>query len=304
MTADASPGPWQALALNHDIAAKLREMADLLAAQQADGYRIAAYRRAASAIDALTVSVDAIAREKGLAGLVELPAIGQGIGGAIMEMIATGRWTALERLNGQIEPERLFRTLPGVGPDLAHRIHDALHIDTLEGLELALHDGRFEGIAGFGERRIAALRAEVAERLGHRRIRAPASPASPSVAILLDVDREYREKAASGELRKIAPRRFNPSGAAWLPVLHAQRSGWSLTLLYSNTQRAHDLGRTQDWVVAYYHEAGGPESQCTIVTETRGPLAGRRVVRGREGDCIAHYAAIDSGRGGDDVTPT
>ena len=26
------------------------------------------------------------------------------------------------------------------------------------------------------------------------------------------------------------------------------------------------------------------------VTETRGPLQGHRVVRGREGDCIAHYA--------------
>jgi hypothetical protein len=40
---------------------------------------------------------------------------------------------------------------------------------------------------------------------------------------LLDVDREYREKAAAGQLRSIAPRRFNPSGEAWLPVLHTQR---------------------------------------------------------------------------------
>jgi hypothetical protein len=45
----------------------------------------------------------------------------------------------------------------------------------------------------------------------------------PSVGELLDVDQEYREKAERGELRVIAPRRFNPTREAWLPVLHTQR---------------------------------------------------------------------------------
>ena len=34
---------------------------------------------------------------------------------------------------------------------------------------------------------------------------------------------------------------------------------------------------------------GGPEHQRTVVTETRGPLEGRRVVRGREAACRKHY---------------
>jgi hypothetical protein len=61
-------------------------------------------------------------------------------------------------------------------------------------------------------------------RLG--RVRAPvrlAADAEPPVEELLDVDREYREKATAGQLRSIAPRRFNPSSEAWLPVLHTQR---------------------------------------------------------------------------------
>ena len=41
----------------------------------------------------------------------------------------------------------------------------------------------------------------------------------PDVELLLDVDREYREKAASGKLQKIAPRRFNPAEEAWLTFL-------------------------------------------------------------------------------------
>jgi putative hydrolase len=106
---------------------------------------------------------------------------------------------------------------------------------------------------------------------------------------LLDVDREYREKAASGQLRLIAPRRFNPTGEAWLPVLHARRGTRQYTALFSNTARAHQAGKTKDWVVLYYDEGSG-ERQHTVITATRGPLRGRRVVAGREQACLALYS--------------
>jgi hypothetical protein len=108
----------------------------------------------------------------------------------------------------------------------------------------------------------------------------------PGIALLLDVDREYREKAARGALPRIAPRRFNPTGEAWLPILHTERGDWRFTALFSNTARAHKLGRNRDWVVIYFHRDSGPEGQRTIVTETRGPFAGHRVVRGREAECL------------------
>jgi hypothetical protein len=63
-----------------------------------------------------------------------------------------------------------------------------------------------------------------------------------------------------------------------------------VTALYSNTARAHDLGLTQDWVVLYFHSNGGPEAQRTVVTETWGNLAGKRVVRGREEESRQFYA--------------
>jgi hypothetical protein len=109
--------------------------------------------------------------------------------------------------------------------------------------------------------------------------------------MLLEVDREYRERAVAGNLRKIAPRRFNPTGEAWLPILHTQRDDWHFTALFSNTARAHELAKTDDWVVFYFHTDQGPEAQRTVVTETYGPMAGRRVVRGREGECAELYAA-------------
>lgn len=112
---------------------------------------------------------------------------------------------------------------------------------------------------------------------------------TPDVALLLAVDEHYRREAAAGRLRQIAPRRFNPSAAAWLPILHLDRGGWSFTALYSNTARAHALGRTRDWVVIFC-ERGGVERQCTVVTEFAGPLKERRVVRGREDECRRLYA--------------
>lgn len=114
--------------------------------------------------------------------------------------------------------------------------------------------------------------------------------AQPPVEELLAVDRQYREKAARGDLATIAPRRFNPAGEAWLPVLHVTRDGWHYTALYSNTALAHELDRTRDWVVLFFYDDDHVEGQHTIVTETHGPLTGRRVVRGREAECIAHYS--------------
>jgi hypothetical protein len=114
------------------------------------------------------------------------------------------------------------------------------------------------------------------------------------VAALLGADAEYRRRAAGGELHRVAPRRFNPTGAAWLPVLHTEREGYALTALFSNTARAHALGRTDDWVILYW-ERDGHEDQCTIVTETRGLLSGRRVVRGREQECRSLDVAPERG---------
>jgi len=83
----------------------------------------------------------------------------------------------------------------------------------------------------------------------------------------------------------------------WLPVLHTERDTWRFTVLFSNTALAHQLGRTRDWVVVYFHTDTRPEGQRTVVTETRGPLAGRRVIRGREAASRAYYAT-QNGEGG------
>jgi putative hydrolase len=71
--------------------------------------------------------------------------------------------------------------------------------------------------------------------------------------------------------------------------MHENVGGWHFTALFSNTARAHELKRTRDWVVIYFYNDHHEEGQHTVVTETSGPLAGKRVVRGRETECRAYY---------------
>ncbi len=277
-------------AINQQVAGKLREAADLLHQQGANPFRVNAYRRAADTIARLDDELRALVQRQGMDGLLALPNVGRGMATAIDEILRTGRWVQLERLRGVLDPEKLLQSVPGIGPRLAQRIHDALHVDTLEALELAAHDGRLESLTGVGPRRAMAIRATLESMLGRvRGVRPRAEVHGPAVEMLLDVDHEYRTKSAQAKLPTIAPKRFNPRGEAWLPILHTQRDAWHFTVLFSNTARAHELERTHDWVVVYFYDDHHQEGQHTIVTETRGALIGRRVVRGREAECRALY---------------
>jgi len=276
---------------NAETARIFRECAEILRGQKANPFRINAYVHAAQTLESLHVDARDILEKDGIDGLIRLPAIGKGLAAAIDEIARTGRLTQLDRLRGEAQPENLFQVVPGIGPKLAATIHDALHIETLEALEMAAHDGRLDAIPGIGERRAAAIRAGLAALLTSGRKRPTVARASPAVEILLDVDEEYRRRAAAGKLPKIAPKRFNPAGEAWLPILHARKNGWHFTALFSNTARAHELGMTDDWVVLYYYDDHHEEGQNTIVTETHGPLKGKRVVRGREAECRAFATA-------------
>ena len=271
------------------IADRLEEAAELLEAQEANPFRVRAYRRGSQTVRRLSKDPNEILDSEGLEGLVRLPNVGYRLARAIDEMSHTGRWIQLVRMRGDAEPTELFQSIPGIGPETARRLLDTLHIDTLEALEIAAHDGRIESVPGIGPRKAAATRASLESMLARRSRRGEGDHEEPSVAEILKVDEIYRRRAKDGSLKKIAPRRFNPDGEAWLPILHLDQDEWSFTALYSNTARAHELHRTQDWVVIYFGKIDGREHMRTVVTETHGPLEGRRVVRGREVECRRHY---------------
>ena len=225
---------------NSGIACRLRDIGDLLEAQDAGAFRVQAYRRAAEYVAGFDRPIGDVLEEGGVPALVDLPTIGWAIARVIRDLIENGRSGFLERLRGES--------------------------DGSEG-------GRRRG----------------------GRLPAPGSRL-PSVDDLLSVDREYREKAEADELKRIAPRRFNPTGEAWLPILHTDRGEHHYTALFSNTARAHQLGRTHDWVVLYV-DGRDAEQQFTVITSGRGAFRGRRIVRGREAECYELFRERAAQRG-------
>ncbi len=286
------------IAQNQDIAGRLREVAQLLEEQGANRFRVRAYRAAAETIERLTIPAAEIAQQQGTEGLQTLPGIGVSLARSIHTLVVTGRLPMLDRLRGHMDPISLLTSIPGVGPALAHRLHDDLHIETLEQLELAAHDGRLADIERVGPKKLQGIIDSLTARLGrvrrqpHRTGLHPTE--EPPVDELLDVDREYREAAQAGRLQTIAPHRFNPKKEAWLPILHTQRGAHHYTALFSNSALAHQLKKTRDWVLLYYDDGHG-ERQCTVITSRQAPFMGKRIVRGREEDCASYYQSHETG---------
>jgi Holliday junction resolvasome RuvABC DNA-binding subunit len=282
---------------NQEIAETLNHVADLLEFEDGNSFRVRSYRGAAQTVRDLDEPVIEMLEHKGENVLKELPGIGDKLAGVIRELATTGRLGLAEQLESEVWPGKLLTRVPGIGESLARRIHDELGISTLEELEVAAYDGRLERVEGIGPERTEGVRIALSgmlsqssrrklrQAIGHK---APAQEPRPSVNLLLDLDEEYRRKAARDQLRKIAPKRFNPQGRQWLPVMKAKRAGWDFTVLFSNTELAHRTGKTRDWVVIYF-ERQGEQRQGTVVTAERGNLEGRRVIRGRERECREYY---------------
>jgi hypothetical protein len=278
---------------NDQIAERLDEVAERLEAQGANPFRVRAYRTAGETLRQLRQPAAAILDAEGTLGLERLPGIGRSLSHAIEHLVRTGRFPLLERLRGDYAAESMFATIAAIGPKLAGRIHEALDIETLAELETAAYDGRLAQVPGMGPKRLRAVRESLAGRFRRRpdlpvRRRSPASQ-PPPVEELLDLDAEYRHRAAADRLPRIAPRRFNPTGQAWLPIWHTRRGERHYTVLFSNTARAHEQGATKDWVVIYRDDHKG-DGQWTVITAGYGPLRGHRIVRGREAECQEYYA--------------
>jgi len=79
-------------AVNRDVAAWLRDAADILEQQGANPFRVRAYRRAAETVAHLGEELSALMQRGELAALVALPGVGRGIATVIAEILAIGRW--------------------------------------------------------------------------------------------------------------------------------------------------------------------------------------------------------------------
>ena len=134
---------------NADIAAIFEEIAELLEIENANPFRVRAYRNAARALQSLGVpATDMVAKGE---DLTELPGIGGDLAAKIREIIETGSCRTLEKLRTQTPPTvtALLR-IPGLGPKRVRTLYHELDVHTLDQLARAARDGRIRELPGFG----------------------------------------------------------------------------------------------------------------------------------------------------------
>jgi DNA polymerase (family 10) len=147
---------------NVEIAAVLKEVADLLEIQEANPFRVRAYRNAVRTIEAYAVPLRKLVEDE--ADLTELPAIGKGMAQNIEELVTTGGLSVLNQLAEEIPASLIeLMRLPGLGPKKARKLWNELGIETMEALEEAATEGRIEGLAGFGQKTQARILEGIAQ---------------------------------------------------------------------------------------------------------------------------------------------
>lgn len=156
MNSAASGGTTPRAPRNEEVAALLREYAELTVITGGDVFRVRNYEKAARSIRGWPHDVGQL----DLKALRAIPGVGASIAAKIAEFGQTGRIMALDELRAKIPPGVLELTrVPGLGPKRALQLNHDLGVQSVDDLAEAIKAGRLDGLAGFGaksEERIAA----------------------------------------------------------------------------------------------------------------------------------------------------
>ena len=134
---------------NEDIAVIFEEMADLLEIENANPFRVRAYRNAARTVRGLGRELSDMVSTG--YDLTSLPGIGKDLSAKIIEILDSGHTKALDKLHKEVPAslEDLLK-IPGLGPKKVRVLFQELHIKTLDQLEKAARKGQLRELPGFG----------------------------------------------------------------------------------------------------------------------------------------------------------
>jgi DNA polymerase (family 10) len=168
-----------ALPANANVAAQFELLADIFELEGVDGFRVLAYRRAATRIRETGTSIAQLALD---GKAKELQGIGKTIEEKIVQIVEDGEVHALTKHKQLVPPEVVqFMRLPGLGPKTARRIWHELDITTLEGLREAAESERLRALSGLGAKTEENVLRALDERVDAGPVRALLGTALPAV---------------------------------------------------------------------------------------------------------------------------
>ena len=145
---------------NQQVAAIFRSIAQQLATQRANPYRIRAYRKAADTIESLEEDLADIASRQ---ALEDIDGVGRDLANKIEEFLRTGTIQAYENLRTPLpDTVQAWAQLPGLSESLVGYLYTRLGITTLTDLEQLVRSHLLRTVPGFAgseERLLEAIAA-------------------------------------------------------------------------------------------------------------------------------------------------
>lgn len=136
---------------NVDIATQFEDTADALEIQNANPFRVRAYRNAARMLRAHGSEMAELVAQD--AKLTELPGIGEDLAARITEIVKTGKSSALQKIQKKVPRFAMeLLKLPGIGPRRARTLCEDADIHSLEQLHRAALDHRLRSLPGLGQK--------------------------------------------------------------------------------------------------------------------------------------------------------
>lgn len=189
---------------NADIAAVFEEIADLLEIEDANPFRIRAYRNAARSVGEYGKELAEVLAAGG--EVPHLPGIGADLAQKVREIATTGKCALQLKLESELPPAitELLR-IPGLGPKRVRALWHELDIQTVAQLHRAACDGRIRTVPGFGVKTEANIRQALEAHLNtERRFKlAAAAPYAEALAAWLRAIPGVHRVTVAGSYRRM-----------------------------------------------------------------------------------------------------
>jgi DNA polymerase (family 10) len=189
---------------NAQIAAVFDEIADLLEFQNANQFRVRAYRNGARTIRDLTEPAESILADSNRS-LTDLPGIGKDLADKIAVLVETGDLPMRQELQAEV-PASVMALLrvPGLGPKKAAALHKELKITSLDELRAACESHQVKELKGFGEKTEQMILAglDIAGQAQERMYWAEADVYAQALLTHLRVCKSIEEMEPAGSYRR------------------------------------------------------------------------------------------------------
>ena len=145
---------------NSEIAGMFNRLADLLEIEEANPFRVRAYRNAARTVGGYSRNMADMVKEG--KDLFELPEIGKDLARKIQTLVETGKLPLLKEVEART-PAALsdLMKIEGLGPKRVKILYKELDIHSIEDLKRAARNGRIRELEGFGEKTEALIKQRI-----------------------------------------------------------------------------------------------------------------------------------------------